>query len=1193
MSAIAKDKERNKGMTSDYKQISNPVSTGGGGVNFEVQVQASFVALMLTGGFSPCLPCQSIRKIKLQGRHAGYQTDDLVVFTTNLDGSDGPRLLGQVKRSISITPGDSVFGEVLKAAWSDFNNTDVFTRDKDVLALITGPLSATDITDVRTLLEWSRSSEDSSDFLTRVNKVNFSSDAKRKKLQVLRTVLDTAQGSPVTDDSIFRFLRHFHLLGYDLDIKAGVMHAILHSLIGQYTRESPQLIWAQIIQEVMTANQNAGTISRDSLPNELQEAFGKPRIPTMPEGLTKTIAPRKAQDWNTPEFAPALVIANLLGSWNEESAADMAIVRRFVDGSYDDWQAKIREVLQLPDSPLSLRNGMWSVRQREELWQTLGSRVFDRHFDLLKAIASEVFKERDPQFELPAEERFAASIHGKVLQHSRQLRKGLAECLALVGSRPEPLVNCTHNKSEAIVIVTIRAIFEGADWVIWGSLNDLLPMLAEASPEEFLSSVEKGLSQKECPFDALFSQEGGGISGRNYLTGLLWALETLAWDEQYLVRVTVALGSLAERDPGGQWANRPSNSLATIFLPWLPQTVSSIEKRKVAITTLCREFHDIAWKLLLSLLPNQVTVSSHTRRPSWRRFLPNDWKEGVTQQDYWDQVSVYAEIAVEIAITNDVKLKQLIEHLDQLPSPVYEKILEHLSSELVTSKPEDERLPIWNALIELASKHRRFSDADWALSDELVSKVEGAAGRIAPKNPMNYHRRLFSERDLDLYEQNGNWREEEKKLEARRRAAIQEIMTMSGPAAVIRFAENVESPQRVGFALGLIESDEVDSIIMPSMLKEEQDNHRRFVVGFVRGRYRQKGWVWGDSIIEPNWSKDDVSRLLTMLPFTEETWKRANERLRENESDYWRNVMVDPYQSEGDLSIAIKKLIENERPWAAIDCLVKAYRDKQPLDTSSAIQALLLAVTSTERYKTHDVIELIKALQDDPNTNQDDLFKVEWAFLPLLDRHHGVVPKLLEIRLASEPAFFCEAIRVSYRSEKTPKSDAELSEQQQALSKNAYRLLQEWGTVPGTAKGGGFSGDIFKQWVDDVIKMTSESGHLAVAKISIGSVLIYCPPDSDGFWIHRAVADVLNDRDNEDMRHGYSIAIQNARGVHWVDPTGKPEKELANEYRTQAEQTENRGYHRIAAMLRHLAETYDREADNIVTEHKACTEKDE
>lgn len=40
-------------MSEEGAQLSNPFSTGGGGLNFERHVQAGFIVLMLTGGVVP------------------------------------------------------------------------------------------------------------------------------------------------------------------------------------------------------------------------------------------------------------------------------------------------------------------------------------------------------------------------------------------------------------------------------------------------------------------------------------------------------------------------------------------------------------------------------------------------------------------------------------------------------------------------------------------------------------------------------------------------------------------------------------------------------------------------------------------------------------------------------------------------------------------------------------------------------------------------------------------------------------------------------------------------------------------------------------------------------------------------------------------------------------------------------------
>lgn len=1182
-------------MTKTDKQISNPFSTGGGGGHFEAHVQASFVALMLTGGFAPCLPCWPIKKIKLQGKFAGYDTDDLIVFVEKAGNGEKRKILGQIKHSISITEDDDVFGEVIQAAWNDFNNASVFSRGKDVIALITGPLSTTDINDVRTILEWARHSENAEEFFKKVELTYFSSLKKQKKLQAFKTNLMKANGDiPVSDDILFEFLKQFHLLGYDLDIKAGVTLSLLHSLIGQYSQENSQSLWSRLVDEVQSANKNAGTISQESLPDELQTAFKQRVYEIIPNMYSAGQLPSNKTDWNQYVHASDLVIANLLGAWNEKNAADLEVVGKLANEEYGSWISKIREILQQPESPITLKNGRWHVTERKLLWKALGARLFDDNLDNFKPCIVTVLKECDPQFDLPPEERFAASIHGKVLKYSPEIRKGMAESLALLGCQPDDLKNCSQNKPETIALLAVREIFKTEDWVLWGSLNNLLPTLAEAAPNEFLRMVENALQQTPCPFDKLFSQEGNGITGGNYLTGLLWALETLAWDEKFLVKVCVILGELAVHDPGGNWANRPSNSLTTILLPWVPQTTASIIKRKVALQTLKKEVPVVAWKLLLSLLPNHHQMSFGTHKPSWRNTIPDDWVKGVNKQEYWEQVSFHAELAVSMANNDMAKLNELIGHLDNLPKPSFDKILEYISSKDVCNKPEDERLVLWTGLTKFASKHRRFSDAKWALSSDIISKIEAIAAKLAPKNPFNLHKRLFSDRDLELYEEKDNWEEQQKKLEERRQHAIKDIQVYGGMDVVIEFAGYVESPYNVGHSLGVNADAEIDVRILPALLGKDDKKLAQFISGYVWSRQRIHGWAWVDGLDKSGWSVIQIGQFLSYLPFTDETWNRATALLGDSEGEYWVRTNANPYHTDGEIGAAIDKLIEYGRPHAAINCLHRMHHNKQPLDKTRSVKALLAAVSSEESstsMSAYYIDEIIKALQDDSGTDPDDLFRVEWAYLPLLDQHSGASPKLLENRLASDPEFFCEVIRFIYRSKKEEKFKKEPSDQEKSIATNAWRLLHEWRTPPGMHPDGVFSSEQFMKWLEQTKERCVETGHLEIALTHIGQILIHCPPDPDGLWIHRAAADALNDKNAEEMRNGFSIAIFNSRGAHFVDPTGKPERELAEQYRQKAEDIENAGYQRFAGTLKSLAESYDRDAGRLVAESKSEDEE--
>jgi hypothetical protein len=613
---------------------------------YKARVQASFVALMLTGGHAPCLPHWPIVEIKFQAKIDGFDTDDLVVVVENVNSKERCKLLAQVKHSIDITHRSALFGEVMQAAWNDFNNPKVFTRGNDVIALITGPLTQND-SEVAWLFNYARANlSNPQRFFRNVATAKFTSEEKRQKLEAIRDHLKVANdGVDLTDDVFHEFLTHYYLLGYDY---LGEEEGIVLSLINSHIKpDFSRFAWSRILEFTTNRNLHAGCITKSDLPDDLKEVFVVKPISKFPI------------NWAHHPDATYLALAVLIGSWQDKSQCDLEAVTQLLGISYDEWLKKAREILHCPDSPLSFKNGIWKVVNRTELWCLLGSRILDQDLDTFRSLASSVLKEPDPAFELPAEERYAASIHGKVLKYSHVLRNGIAEGLAIMGNQPEACGYCSQGEAESTCKSVIRKLLTNADWVLWGSLNGLLPTLAEAAPGQFLDAVEKAMRLNPCPFDELFSQEGNGITGGNYLTGLLWALEGLAWDEQYLVRVCVALGELASHDPGGQRANRPSNSLATILLPWLPQTLASVNKRKVAVRTILNECPDIAWNLIIQLLPGQRQNSSGSYKPCWRKTIPDDWKEGVTHQEYWQQVSFYAELAVAAAGKDTARLSML------------------------------------------------------------------------------------------------------------------------------------------------------------------------------------------------------------------------------------------------------------------------------------------------------------------------------------------------------------------------------------------------------------------------------------------------------------------------------------------------------------------------------------------------------
>jgi len=889
--------------------------------------------------------------------------------------------------------------------------------------------------------------------------------------------------------------------------------------------------------------------------------------------------------WATSDEASELAIASLIGQWDANLEGDREAVEGILGKEYGEWTGKIRPMTLRPDPPLIQRNEKWRFISRFEGWQTLGPYISNNDLDRFKEQALIVLRTKDPKFTLPPEERWKAEIHKKFPKYSDTVKQGIAETLALLGTHPKTLTSCSIGKPQTIASITVREIFKDTDWMHWATLNDVLPLLAEASPEEFLEAVESLLSNPENKiFNELFSQEGKGfMGGSNYMTGVLWALETLAWHKDYLTRVTIIFGRLADIDPHlGNWGNRPENSLTTIFLPWFPQTCAPIEIRRVAIETLLRELPDVGWKILLTLLPGSHQVSSGCRKPSWRDFIPLEYSERVLQKEYFTQVAMYVNLATHFAKTNVKKLSELIKRLDDLPLDAFNEMLSHLSSKSIFDLKESERVELWEALVDITVRHRKYADAEWAMPKEKVDMISDISNNLKPTAPVNLHRRIFCQNEFELIEEKDNYEEQRKKLSEKRTTAIKEILELLGIEGVLSFTLSINDSFQVGLALGKVASGGHDIEIIPNFLLHTEKKIQDFVAGYVWSRLDKKGWSWVDNINFEEWNHDQKSAFFSLLPFGSGTWNRVRNILKENEVLYWRRTNARPYELKDDeLDRAVDLLLQNNRPKAAIQCLSWMLHKKTPPSTDIVFRALLDSLTSKEPMHSidyHDYTELIHWLQKQNNVDQDELSKIEWLYLPLLDRNLDLSPKTLEKRLSEDPEFFCEVIRTVFRSEKEKKSSVEPSEEKKRVAHNAYDLLLKWKTPPGTKSDGTFDGALLKKWLHDVTDSCEKSGHLRIALDQVGKILAHYSADPSGLWIHKEIAGVLNEEDYTEMRNAFIVELLNQRGV-FTFSAGEQEKAFATEYRQRAYEIEKEGFYILAASIRGLADYYDRESE--------------
>lgn len=309
-------------------------------------------------------------------------------------------------------------------------------------------------------------------------------------------------------------------------------------------------------------------------------------------------------EWARLPSARDVVPAFFAGVWDDGNGADRAAVAKLAGRGYDEVRSSLERWADGPDVPARLSSGRWILTSKEDAWRLLGRRVSEEDLRRFEDVAIEVLGRRDPSYDLPKGQRWAAGVYSATRPESGLLRKGLADALAIMGARGgKPLAGGAtgRERAEAIVSRLLRAA--GNDWVSWASLSSVMPLLAEAAPRSFLRAVEAGLVGEVPVLARLFTDSRESGSDHSPHTELLWALERLAGSRDHLQRASLALAALARLDPGGRLANRPIGSLASLFSLQAPSTEADLKERMWVVDRIREHEPKVAWVLLLSIVP--------------------------------------------------------------------------------------------------------------------------------------------------------------------------------------------------------------------------------------------------------------------------------------------------------------------------------------------------------------------------------------------------------------------------------------------------------------------------------------------------------------------------------------------------------------------------------------------------------------
>lgn len=876
----------------------------------------------------------------------------------------------------------------------------------------------------------------------------------------------------------------------------------------------------------------------------------------------------------------------LLGRWNHAHAGDRSAVALLAGSSYDEVEAALLRMELVGDPPARRVGSTWRTVSTEEMWDALAPLLTDDVLHKYRDIAIQILVQVAATRGLTFEAQLRASMSGERATYSELLRQGVAEVIAFLGTFGSGKPVSSPESAADIAVQVIRQVMESArsQPSVAISVASLLPDLVEAAPDVALGVIDADLHSEAPTLAGLFQDSGDDWTSSSPHTGLLWALERLAWSPTYLASAALQLARLARLDPGGRLANRPAASLTDIFRGWHPATTAALEIRLGALDMIRRAESGVAWQLLCSLLPTGHDVAMVKAPPRWRDWA-SEWRPPETRNEI-DKATeaVVSRMLVDIGPIGE-RWGPLLDSLGDLPASLAEHVLSHLEALPVEGVSDGEREAVRGRLRSLLSRHRSV-EAEHSLPYGSLDRLDRLLARLEPESVARRHAWLFTSWP-DLPEgREDDFEARQTAVAEARAASARALVREGGLATVLECARLVAEPEMLGEVVGRqVPLDDEPSWLGLCLMHEEPAVHR-FAHGYVAGRFAGSGPGWGDRLLEQRdacWTDEARAAALLALPKSSRTWNLAESLGPSVDQAYWKWFGPFGLQDRSECERAAEKLLEVGRPLAAVELLgLYARRKEVPLDLELIRSALEAAVhydgSETPRLGSfgHTVGELLDVLTESGAVDDEKLARLEWQWMPLF-RFGQREPTVLHRELARSPGFFVELVTIIYLAE--GEAPVEATEEERRRAEVAYDLLQHWRTPPGFSEGVEVGVGRIREWVMEARHLLTERLRQAVGDISIGHMLSGAPPGTDGCWPHEAVREIIEELASEDLEQGMHMGIYNSRGVVSKDPSqgGNSERAIAVRYEEYASATSSR-WPRTAAFLRSIARTYRHDA---------------
>ena len=885
----------------------------------------------------------------------------------------------------------------------------------------------------------------------------------------------------------------------------------------------------------------------------------------------------KVPEWSENADAINLIPALLAGSWEESKSGDKAIISTLSGIPYEDYLTTIQQYTVGENAPIFSIEGSYACIAVSDLWDTLWSRITPEAFKRFKECFLAVFSEIDPTYELPEDQWPMASILGKELRHSLQLRKSMIVSLIMLTEREDSNGRCTfstHISEECTSLV--GQVFRSVDSLNhWRTICTNLPAFIEAAPDVVLRTLEDESSKADSPLWELFKATDDFLFGRTFYTHILWALENVMWDRRYAARALNLLILFAEKGFMYKQANCPIETMYRIFCLWHPQGCFTIDERKILIQNIIQNHHSIAPELVGHLLPKGKQTTLGISKPKWRIIESNS--KQILRSEYRDILEFTAQTYLQYITPCFADWDIIFSNLASFDpiEPVVEKCSFH-----IPHMCQDDVYKLCEKLAKYISNRRKFHHQDKA-EMQRANVIEKMYFSILPDEPRCYaHYFAYHFDGLNpLPYENGKYDfdAEKRQLSRFQRDKVLEMMDRYGEDSVWRIIPYIEN---INAYSTVIAEDVIHGKFDWERIKTLRKLNPNIASRVVENLY----WKSGLSMLDSESStpeKSDLGWVLSCVQIKKEIVEYI-ESLGDPECRraYWEQVSVWGMDRSDDdwISRCVTMLLEYNRPFTVIDYL--SYSDwantKLILQTLQSALRLYPEAEPNGLTLAHvgqsDIENMFRKLYAQNDVPELEAAKLELAYLRVFDQDFE--PKYLVDQVLQQPALYMELLTTAYLPDE---GNRDLSTRQKEYAKQADEALDRIQRIPGYCVSSKKMDDAaFAKWITDVNELARSSGYTLANDITVGRILSHAPIGNDGIWPAECVRRLFESAHSETLERNFIIGKQNQRGIHNVTG-GAGEDALAEKYAAIADKLQLL-YPRTSAIIRRISDGYRYEA---------------